>query len=290
MALRRTVARVVAALTTCGLAAGFAAIEAPAAHAAGSNDLSITANEYSYEVKGKPKAGLTKINFENSGDEYHVLAMVILKPEVTKKQLRAALVSTDENALANLQLQSGSIVPRPGLLGPGETVSVLTNLPAGHYGAYDYLANTDGELNYEQGMVTTFDVAPGESTLTPPARGLLQIDISDQRISLASKGAKNGWAMITNSSSANRSLVLARYLNDDANFRTADAYFNAYFGGGTDAEPPAVITGSADGLIPGSTTYVQFRFDEARYLLVSVNQDVDDDPGELHYDFKLQSE
>jgi hypothetical protein len=269
--------------------AGLAAAGAPAAHAAGSNDLNVTAREYSYDVSGKPKAGLTRINFENSGDDYHVFLMVLLKPEVTKKQVKAALSSTDDNALANLQLQSGTIVPSPGLLGPGENVSILTQLPAGHYGAYDYLANQKGQLNYELGMVTTFDVAPGESNLTPPDQGILTIDITDERISLGSEGARNGWTRITNSSSANRSLILARYLKDNANFRTADAYFNAYFGRGTDAEPPAAIAGTADGLIPGSTTYVQLRYDEGRYVFVSVNQDVNDDTAELHYDFKVKS-
>jgi hypothetical protein len=289
MTFRRTAARISAVLTVCIVTAGLAAAGAPAAHAAGSNDLNVTAREYSYEVSGKPKAGLTRINFENSGNEYHVFLMVLLKPEVTKKQLKAALVSTDDGALANLQLQSGTIVPRPGLLGPGEKVSVLTELPAGRYGAYDYLANPDGQLNYEQGMVATFDVVPGESNLTPPARGTLVIDITDERISLGSKGARNGWTRITNSSSANRSLVLARYLQDDANFRTANAYFNAYFGEGTDAEPPAVMAGTAEGLIPGSTTYVQFRFDEARYVLVSVNQDLDD-AQVLHYELELRAD
>jgi hypothetical protein len=282
-------ARVSAVLTVGILSAALAAAGAPAAEAAGSNDLDVTAREYSFEVSGKPKAGLTRINFENSGDDYHLLLMVLLKPEVTKKQLKAALISTDENALANVQLQDGTIVPSPGLLGPGEEVSVLTQLPAGHYGAWDYLTNQEGQLNYELGMVTTFDVAPGESKLTPPSRGVLAVDISNERISLGSEGARNGWTRITNSSSANRSLILARYLKDNANFRTANAYFDAYFGRGTDAEPPAAIAGTADGLIPGSTTYLQFRYDEGRYVFVSVNEDVSGE-AELHYDFTVKSD
>jgi hypothetical protein len=288
MSGRRVVARVSAAVTACVIAAGLVTAGAPAAHAAGSNDLNVTASEYNYKVSGKPKAGLTRINFDNTGDDYHVLAVVLLKPGITKKQLREALESSDENALPKIQQQSGLIAPRPGLLGPGEQVSILADLPAGHFGAYDYLSNKQGQLNYAKGMVTTFDIAPGASTLTPPASGALEVNITDGRISLGSQGAKNGWAKITNSSSANRSLILARYLKDNANFRAADAYFNAYFGRGTDAEAPAIITGTADGLIPGSTTYVQFRFDEARYVFVSVNQDLDDDPAELHYDFKVK--
>jgi hypothetical protein len=287
MTFRRTVARAAAVLSVCIVAAGLTAAGAPAAHAVGSNDLNVTAREYSYDVSGKPKAGLTKINFENSGSDYHVFAIVLLKPGVTKKQLKAALVSTDDNAMAAVEQQSGLFAPRPGLLGPGEQASILTDLPEGHFGAYDYLSNKKGQLNYELGMVTTFDVAPGPSNLTPPDSGVLEVNISDQQISLGSQGAKNGWTKITNASSANRSLVLARYLKDNANFRTADAYFNAYFGRGTDAEPPAVIAGTADGLVPGSTTYVQLRYDEARYVFVSVNQDAQDG-SELHYDFKVK--
>jgi hypothetical protein len=287
MAFRRTVARVASVLTLCIVASGLTVAGAPAAHAAGSNDLNVTAREYSYNVSGKPKAGLTKINFENSGSDYHEFTIVHLKPGITKKQLQAALTSSDQNALVNLELQVGLIAPRPGLLGPGEKVSIVTNLVEGHYGAYDELSNKKGQINYELGMVTTFDIAPGASNLTPPVRGVLEVDISDQQISLGSQGAKGGWTKITNDSSANRNLVLARYLKDNANFRTANAYFNAYFGGGTDAEPPAVMAGSADGLVPGSTTYVQFRYDEGRYVFVSVNQDVQG-VAPLHYDFKVK--
>ena len=288
MAFRRTVARVAGVLTVCIVASGLTAAGAPAAHAAGSNDLNVTASEYSYKVGGKPKAGLTKINFENSGSDYHVFAIVSLKPGVTKKQLKAALVSTDDNAMTAVEQQAGRVAPGPGLLGPGEQTSVLTDLPEGHFGAYDYLSNKKGQLNYELGMVTTFDVAPGPSNLTPPDNGLLEVNITDQQIALGSQGAKDGWTKITNDSSANRSLVLARYLKDNANFRSADAYFNAYFSRGTDAEPPAVMAGSADLLAPGSTTYVQFRYDEGRYVFVSVNQD-GQDQGDLHYDFKVKA-
>jgi hypothetical protein len=287
MALRRTVARVAAVLTVCIVASGLTAAGAPAAHAAGSNDLNVTAREYSYDVSGKPKAGLTKINFENSGSDYHEFTIVHLKPGVTKKQLQDALMSSDQNAVPNLESQVGLISPRPGLLGPDEKVGIVTNLVEGHYGAYDELANREGKSNYAQGMVTTFDVVPGTSALTPPDKGVIDVAISDTQISLGGGTAKNGWAKITNSSAANRNLVLTRYLKDNASFRTATAYFNAYFGGGTDAEPPAVIAGSADGLIPGSTTYVQLQLNEGRYLFVSLNEDLDTE-SPLHYDFKVK--
>jgi hypothetical protein len=287
MTLGRVVARVSAALAVCVIAAGLSAAGAPAAHAAGSNDLNVTAREYSYEVKGKPKAGLTKINFDNSGDDYHEFTIVHLKPGVTKKQLQDALMSSDQNAVSNLESQVGLISPRPGLLGPGEKVGIVTNLVEGHYGAFDELANRKGKSNYAQGMVTTFDVVPGTSTLTPPDSGTLDVNITDDRISLGSQGANKGWAKITNSSSANRNLMLTRYLKDNANFRTASAYFNAYFGRGTDAEPPAAIAGSADGLIPGSITYVQLQLDEGRYVFVSLNHDLDSE-SPLHYDFKVK--
>ena len=51
--------------------------------AAGSNTLTVKAGEYTYVLKGSPKAGWTEIDFENAGVEDHMMAMFKLKKGVT---------------------------------------------------------------------------------------------------------------------------------------------------------------------------------------------------------------
>src|SRR6185436_14010884 len=47
------------------------AVTTTAAGAAGSNTLTVKAGEYTYQLKGSPKGGLTKIDFDNAGVENH---------------------------------------------------------------------------------------------------------------------------------------------------------------------------------------------------------------------------
>jgi hypothetical protein len=263
-------------------AAGLVAMSAPAAEAAGSNNLNVKAGEYTYKLSGSPKAGWTQINFDNAGVEYHVFALIKLKNGVTTKQLKNAAFQ----AIAD---GDGTAGAQTGLLGPGEKTAVITKLAAGHYGALCYIPAPDGESHIAHGMVTTFDVSDGKSSLTPPKDGVVDVTIADDGITLPSSGLpKSGWAKVTNATSVTRDLLLAKYLTPDATFESTDAYFDAYFQGQADGDPPASVNGGVDGLAPGGSAYFQLAFKSGRYVLVSANQDVDDDPNEFYVDFAIK--
>jgi hypothetical protein len=269
--------------------AGLVTVAAPAAEAAGSNSLNVKAGEYTYKLSGNPKAGWTQINFDNAGVEYHVFALVKLKNGVTTKQLKNAALSQQDGAFEAIADGDGTTGAQTGLLSPGEKTSVITKLAAGHYGALCYIPAPDGESHIAHGMVTTFDVSEGKSSLTPPKDGVVDVTLADDGITLPSSGLpKSGWAKVTNTTSVNRDLLLAKYLTPDATFESTDAYFDAYFGGQAQGDPPAAINGGVDGLAPGGSAYFQLAFKSGRYVLVSQNQDVDDDPNEFHVDFTIK--
>jgi hypothetical protein len=283
------VGRLCNVLAVAAATSGLLVVGAPAAGAAGSNSLTVKAGEYTYKLSGSPKAGWTQINFDNAGVEYHVFSLVKLKKGVTTKQLKNAAQSQDDSAIEALQEGDGSTGAQPGLLGPGEKNSVITKLAAGHYGAICYIPTPEGEPHFLHGMITTFDVSAGKSNLTPPQDGVVDVTIADDGITLPSSGLpRNGWSRVTNSTSVNRDLIVVRYLTADATFETVDAYFDAFFQGQTDAEPPATLLGGAEGLAPGSSAYVQLALKSGRYALVSTNQDVDDDPNEFDVDFTVK--
>jgi hypothetical protein len=270
-------------------AAGLAGVGAAPAGAAGSNSLNVKASEYTYKLSGSPKAGWTQINFDNVGVEYHVFSLIKLKKGVTTKQLKSAATSQDNAAFEAIADGDGNAGPQTGLLGPGEKTSVMTKLAAGHYGALCFVPAPDGESHLQHGMITTFDVSSGKSSLTPPQDGVVDVTIADDGITLPSSGLpKNGWAKVTNSTSVNRNLILAKYLTPDATFETTSAYFDAFFQGTAQGDPPAALLGGVDGLSSGASAYLQLSFKSGGYALVSENQDLDDDPNALHVDFTIK--
>jgi hypothetical protein len=269
--------------------AGLVGVSAAPAGAAGSNDLNVKAGEYTYKLSGTPKAGWTQINFENAGVEFHVFSIVKLKKGVTTKQFKNAASAQDQSAFEAVVDGDGAAGPQTGLLSPGEKTSVITKLAAGHYGAICFVPAPDGEPHFLHGMITTFDVSSGKSSLTPPTDGVVDVTIADDGITLPTSGLpKNGWAKVTNGTSVNRNLILAKYLTPDANYETTSAYFDAFFQGQAQGDPPASLLGGADGLASGSSAYVQLAFKSGRYVFVSENQDLDDDPNALHTDFTIK--
>jgi hypothetical protein len=278
--------------TVLALGAATAALvgaSAAPAGAAGSNSLNVKAGEYTYRLSGSPKAGWVQINFDNAGVEYHVFSLVKLKSGVTTKQFKNAALSDDDAAFEAIVEGDGTVGPQTGLLSPGENTSVITKLAAGRYGAICQIPTPEGEPHFLHGMLTTFDVRPGKSSLTPPQDGVVDVTIADDGITLPSTGLpRNGWAKVTNSTTVQRDLILAHYLTPDATYETADAYFDAFFQGQADSDPPASLQGGLDSIPPGGSAYFELTLKSGPYVLVSQNQELDDDPNEIHVDFTIK--
>jgi uncharacterized cupredoxin-like copper-binding protein len=272
------------------LLAGTAALitGTPAAGAADSNKLTVTAGEYTYKLSGKPQPGNIELTFKNTGIEYHMLGLVALKPGVTVKQLSKALMSDDDSAGDKLVKGSGEVSPLPGFLGPNRSTTTIVNLKAGHYGMFCYIPAPDGRPHLAHGMVGLFDVAGSKSSYQPPTDGVAKVTLTDTAITLPPNGLpKRAWVKVTNSSKVARSLVLAEYLTPDATFESADAYFNEFFENGTlpAGDPPASINGGVS-LSAGKVAYFQVELDSSgKYTLVSSNDSEEDDPNEMHADF-----
>src|SRR4029077_12942740 len=80
---RSRVARFWAALAALVVVPATLAVSASSAGAAGSNTLTVKAGEYTYVLKGSPKAGWTQVNFDNAGVENHMIVGFHLKKGTT---------------------------------------------------------------------------------------------------------------------------------------------------------------------------------------------------------------
>jgi hypothetical protein len=263
-----------------------------AAGAAGSNKLSVKAGEYTYILKGKPKAGWTEISFSNSGVEDHMMSIIKLKPGTTNAQLKKAVLSDDDSAFEQIAAPGGdpTVYGGPGLVGPKQSATTMTKLAAGTYGLMCFVPAPDGSPHVAHGMYKVFKVS-GKSSATPPTDGVTELTIDDSGITAPSSTLPaHGWIKATNNTSVNRDLTLAKYASDSVTFDQANTYFNNLFSTGkAEGEAPATLDGGLLGLTKsGGTGYFEVDLDNGRYVLVSSNQDIDgNDPAPLHLDFTI---
>ena len=261
---------------------------APVAAAADSNEMTITAGEYTYKVAGKAKPGNVELTFDNPGVENHELAMVALKKTVTVKQITKVLESDDEDAGDELVAGTGVVTPVPALLAPDRSTTVIVNLKAGRYGIFCSLPTPDGTPHFAKGMVGVFDLAGSKSSFKPPTRGVSEVSVTNSAITLPPSGMpKSGWIKVSNDSDVRRNLLLAEYLTPDATYEAANAYFNAFFSGQTTGTVIASHNGGVQDVRAGATAYFEVDLRSGRYALVSENGEVDDDANELHLDFAV---
>ena len=229
-------------------------------------------------MSGSPKPGWIELKFDNAGVEIHMVGMVALKNGVTAKQMKKALLSDDENAGANLVVGDGEVLPTPGLLGPGEKATNIMELKAGRYGLFCFIPAPDGKSHVEHGMVKVFDIKGSKSTFTPPADGVVELKLTETSATLPSTLPRSSTLKITNDAGGPRSLNFVRLIGGTT-IQQADEYFGQLFEGEAPAgDPPATLVGGADGIAPGSTTYIQLTLDAGSYGYANEDSQSDDDP------------
>jgi len=251
------------------------------AGAAGSNSLTVKAGEYVYKLSGSAKAGWTKINFDNAGVEDHMMAVVQLKPGVTVKQLKAAALSQDQSAFEKIaapKADPNGVSGVPDLIGPGQKTSTITELPAGHYGILCFVPAPDGKSHVAHGMVKTFDVAKGKSSLKPPTSGVTDVSISDTAITFPTDNlGRNLSLKVTNEGSAVHSFTLVK-VNEGKTLDEVKAYFDAFFNGQAPAgNPPGAIVGGISSINPGGMAYLEQTLTAGHYGYVSTQGTAPDD-------------
>jgi hypothetical protein len=288
---RSRVARLWAALAAVVVVPATLAVSTGTATATGSNTLTVKAGEYTYVLKGSPKAGWTQINFQNAGVEDHMLAIFKLKKGTTPAQLKQAVTSADQSALGKIAAPGGdpSVPGGPNLLSSKQSTTTMTQLTAGTYGIACFISAPDGKTHAQHGMFKVFTVS-GKSNLKPPTDGVTDVSISDSAISVPTSGIPaHGWIKVTNGASVARDLTLAQYASADVTFDQANAYYNEYFSTGKAPEGavPATLNGGLAQLAPGATGYLEVDLANAKYALVSSNQEADNDTNPLHVDFTV---
>jgi hypothetical protein len=247
----------------------------------------VTAGEYTYKMAGKPKPGNVEIEFDNSGIEIHMMAVIGLKPGVTKQQLEDASLSDDQSAIEKLSNKTGfNVTGTPNLLSPDQVSSTIGNLPAGHYGLLCFVPAPDGSPHVAHGMVAVFDVKGSKSTLKPPTDGVAAVTVSDSGFTLPTNGLpKSGWIKVTNEASTPRDVTVAG-LAPGVTFEQGDADIEAFFEAGQwpSGTPTVTLVGGVGAVAPGKAAYFQVTMTPGSYTIVSSDSDGEN---EVHTEFTV---
>jgi hypothetical protein len=274
--------------------AGLAAV-APAAAAAGSNTLTVTAGEYAYQLKGSLKAGWTEIHFVNSGNEAHMMAVNQLKKGVTAAQLKKVVLSNDPSAGANLFVgdPSQGVSGMPQLLSPKQQTTTITELKPGHYGILCFVpAASDGKPHAAHGMIKTFDVTTSKSSLKPPKDGVVDVTLNDTGITVPSPTApRHITAKVTNEGQAPHSFAIVK-IETGKTLDEVKAYYDAFFAGTKPSDtPPGLLVGGVSTIAPGGMAYTVLDLAAGHYGYVSTEGDnpaTDDYTKGLHGEFDVK--
>lgn len=292
---RSLVALIMAALAAFIVVPATLALSASRAGAASSNTLTVKASEYTYQLKGSPKAGWTQINFDNTGVEDHMMAVMKLKKGTKAAQLKQAFTSNDESAfndIADTSKGDPTLPGTPGLLGPGQKTTTLTNIPAGTYGIACFVTAPDGSPHAAHGMYKIFTVK-GKSTFKPPTDGVADVSLSDTAITAPTGDApRSATVKVTNTGTKAHDLQLVK-LATGKTLDEAKAYFDTLLSTGKApaGDAPGTLVGGVVGVAPnGGVAYVEWTLPAGTYGYVSTEGDApnDDYTAGLHGTFTIK--
>jgi hypothetical protein len=172
------------------LALGACAV-APAAPAAPST-ITFKGADFSFEGPEQIPAGLNKINFQNTGQEWHHIQFARLNDGVTFQQLGETM-QKDANAAMGMV----SLVGGVGALDPNGSGSVTLNLPEGQYALLCFIPSADGVPHLAKGMVRPLMVKGAGATNAEP-KADVTVNMKDFHFTMPAevKAGKQVWKVV----------------------------------------------------------------------------------------------
>ncbi len=175
--------------------------------------------DFSFEGPEQIPAGLTTINFQNIGQEWHHIQFARLNDGVTFQQLGEA-VQKDENAAMGMLNFVGGV----GALDPNGSGSVTVNLPEGQYALLCFIPSADGVPHLAKGMVRPLTVKGAGATAAEP-KADVTVNMKDFHFTMPEevKAGKQVWKVV-NDGPQPHELILMR-LADGKTLDDAFAWF-----------------------------------------------------------------
>lgn len=197
----------------------------------GSNQIAITARDYSFDAPRTLPTGISSFTLRNAGMEDHHAQLLGLNESVTIEQFGQAVAGNPDAALALVSTEGG-----PGAVEPGKTGNeVFLDLKAGNYLLVCLIPSPDGIPHLAKGMVQPVTVAPPPtSAQLPPSSAT--VDMFDFGFTIPQLRAGQQTLKITNSGPQAHEFAVVQIPNDVTPAQLAEALQNL------EGEPPFPIT------------------------------------------------
>ena len=149
-----------------------------------SNVLTVVAGENDYSVKGKLQPGWVTIEFENRGTEpFRAMSILPVRPGTTVTQVQAAYGPEGDYSLSERITRGLPVIGGPTVVGPGASVTTMTQLEARRYAVLLFVPTTDSRFGQANlGAARILDVSGPKSAAKPPKRGVIDVMLSDTTI------------------------------------------------------------------------------------------------------------
>ena len=225
------------------------------------NQVSFTAEDYSFTGPASIPAGMTAITLVNAGQELHHQQLVKLAEGLTLQDLLAALESEEEGPPPPGVSISGGV----GLLAPGVTGRITLDLEAGNYAMICFVGDANGVPHVALGMVTTLTVTEATGPVAAETPTDLELDMIDFGFDLsASVASGNQTIGVTNNGQQDHEVILIK-LNPGATF---EDFLGAFEPGAPPGPPPGLPLGGFQSIDPGGRGTFSVDVAPGNYALV----------------------
>jgi hypothetical protein len=249
----RSLASVCALASALLLASCAAPPTAPAAPAA----VTIKGADFSFEAPDSLPAGLTTIDFQNVGQEYHHVQLARLNDGVTLPQLQEALQKEGEAAIRLVTLVGGVAA-----LDPGGNGSVTLELANGQYVLLCFIPSADNVPHLAKGMIRPLTVTGSASAAASVPQAAVTVDMEDFHFTMPAevKAGRQVWKVV-NKGPQPHEISIAR-LADGKTLDEAAAWFAK-----PEGPPPFQLVGGMQGMNAGAPdAYINLDLQPGSYV------------------------
>jgi hypothetical protein len=219
--------------------------------------VTIKANDYSFEAPAQIEAGLVSILIENEGLEPHHVQLVRLNDDVTMEQFQATLQQGPEAALPLVTLDGG-----PGVVPSGKSQQVTVELTPGHYVLLCFVPSPDGVPHLAKGMMARLEVVAGSEqreVSEPKADGTVRMLDFSFVLPSEIKAGPQVWK-VTNEGQQPHELALIK-LGQGKTMQDVVAFMQSPGGA-----PPFEDAGGLQGIDPGESGWVNLDLQPGNYV------------------------
>lgn len=213
--------------------------------------------DFSFEGPEQIPAGLTTINFENAGKEWHHIQFARLNDGVTFPKLMEAFEKEGEGAMRLMTFVGGVAA-----LDPDGKGSVTLNLAEGEYALMDFIPSADGVPHMAKGMVRPLTVKGAASATAAEPKADATINLKDFHFTMPAevKAGKQVWKIVNDGPQAHEIAIIK--MAEGKTIEDGYAWFAK-----PEGPQPFQLVGGMQALNPGTpATYIHLDLPPGNYV------------------------